>query len=224
MEKKFYYAVDMSLGEYYVSPIDEFSEDHLHVIEIQNVSNQNGNGMDQMKIYTKGQLLEICVGGWKVAPIVEMLFNWTGYCDRIRFADSDGTVDDIRISPCPLSLFKRGYSSYRVDVKGVIDFIYSLGKYKDLPHYKLLKQIDEVSQVVKKDNSSESTAKPEEIIARLQKLVEMYDGLIKTLESRSYEGVYADAIMEQLEKIQNKLSQMPSVKLDLDKVSKLLNK
>jgi hypothetical protein len=81
-----------------------------------------------------------------------------------------------------------------------------------------------VSQVVKKDNSSESTAKPEEIIGRLQKLVEMYDTLIKTLESRSYEGVYADAIMEQLEKIQNKLSQMPSVKLDLDKVSKLLNK
>ena len=224
MEKKFYYAVDMSLGEYYVSPIDEFSEDHLHVIEIQNVSNQNGNGMDQMKIYTKGQLLEICVGGWKVAPIVEMLFNWTGYCDRIRFADSDGTVDDIRISPCPLSLFKRGYSSYRVDVKGVIDFIYSLGKYKDLPHYKLLKQIDEVSQVVKKDNSSESTAKPEEIIYRLQKLVDMYRSLIQTLENHSYEGIYADTIMDQLEKIQEKLPQLPSARLDLDKVSKLLNK
>ena len=78
-----------------------------------------------MKIYTRGQLLEICVDGWKVAPIVEIPFNWTGYCDRIRFADLDGTVDDIRISPCSLSLLKRGYSSYRIDVKGVIDFIYS---------------------------------------------------------------------------------------------------
>lgn len=224
MKKVFYYAIDFSSGELLVSPIDKFSEAYHHVIEIQNMSDNNGNGKDQMKIYTKGKLTEICVGSWKVDPIVEMYFNWSGYCDRIRVSDLDGATDIIRITPCPLTLFKRDYSSYLIDVTGIIDYIYSLAKYKDLQHYKLIKQIEQVSNFVKKDNYTEDTTNPKDIINRLQKLVDMYESLIQTLENHSYEGTYADAIIEQLEIIQNKLSQLPSAKLDLDKVSKLLNR
>ena len=224
MEGLIYYAVDLSLGKYFVSPIEEFSKDHHHIVEIQNVSSYNGNGKDQMKIYTNGQLEEIFVGDWKVSPIVEMPFDWSGYCDIIRACDSEGSTENIVITPCSLTGPKRNNSSYSIDVTGVINFIYSLDKYKDLQHYKLLKQIEKVSQEVKKDNYPEYTARPEEIIYRLQKLVDMYKTLIQTLENHSYEGVYADTIMGQLGKIQDKLPQLPSARLDLDKVSQLLNK
>lgn len=144
------YGVNTFISEVHVKEVD-FDEtfkmpEYQYVVEIVNVYQDNGNGLNEMKIYTEGKLVEFQVGNWKISPIVKMPFSWQGYWDEIEFADKYSNVITKREHPDDNSLFKK--TDFILDIKWVFETIKSFENIENAKQYKLIEKDIETKRLL----------------------------------------------------------------------------
>ena len=136
------YGVNTFISEVHVKEVD-FDEtfkmpEYQYVVEIVNVYQDNGNGLNEMKIYTEGKLVEFQVGNWKISPIVKMPFSFQGYWDEIELADKYSNVINKRDRPDDNSLFKK--KDFILDIKWVFETIKSFENIENAKQYKFIEE------------------------------------------------------------------------------------
>lgn len=190
------YGANRFLSKTYCNRIDEDEtrDDYMYTVEIVRGYDQNANGFDIMKIYTKGELKEITIDRWKASPIIEMPYCWQGYDDRIDVADRYGNTYTIRLSPDSTSVFKKN-GDFSKDIIAVLDAIYSLKDYFDVNHLGLNIAIPKIKQWIEEypfeeDELDENLQKAKSWCSKLeenednraQELFNQYSSILQELE------------------------------------------
>ena len=144
------YGVKSFLKEIHVNAVN-FDEtfkvpEYQHVVEIILIQSRNGNGHNEMKIYTEGKLEVLEIGNWKISPIVKMSFDWTGYSDALELQDIDAKTIIYRSTPDSATLFSK--KDYVKDIKWVFETVKSLGEIENGEHFELLNHIKETVRIL----------------------------------------------------------------------------
>lgn len=144
------YGVNTFLSEVHVNAVD-FDEtfkvsEYQHIVEIKHIQSHNGNGHNEMKIYTDGKLEAFEIGNWKISPIIRMPFNWTGYSDVLEIQDNNAKIISYRSTPDPETLFSK--KDFVKDIKWVFETIKLLGEIENGEHFELINHIKETVRIL----------------------------------------------------------------------------
>ncbi|NDP22296.1 MAG: hypothetical protein GZ091_14625 [Paludibacter sp.] len=147
METK--YGVNTFIKEVHIKAVD-FDEtfrlpEYRYIIEIVEISSQNGNGVKEMKIYTEGKLVELTNKNWKVSPIVRLPYNWSGYRPELEIID-DGL--DVHTHNCRMGESVYHTRDYIEIIKWVFNSIIELDKVQNVSQLKLYDKIHETNRLL----------------------------------------------------------------------------
>ncbi|MDD4821719.1 MAG: hypothetical protein PHI48_04080 [Bacteroidales bacterium] len=144
------YGVNTFFSEVHVNAVD-FDEtfkspEYQYVVEVKTITSNNGNGRDEMKIYTDGKLEAFDIGNWKISPIIQMPFNWTGNDDILEIQDINSKVFLQRATPDPATIFSK--KDFVIDIKWVFETINWLRDVENVEHLELLNHNKEFIRVL----------------------------------------------------------------------------
>lgn len=180
------YGVNTLIKEVHVNAVD-FDEnfrkpEYQYIVEVVEIYDHNGNGNENMKIYTDGVLDIFNVGNWKISPVINMPYNWTGYSAQIEMSDLNSNIytkngrPDVATSP--------GKINFVIDIKWVFETIKSMENIEDCEHFELLDYIVETDRLFNLyKTSSVSLKKFNELLQRLDFQRNKYNSIKDRLKS-----------------------------------------
>lgn len=122
------------------------SPEFNYIIEIVDKSENNGNGVKLMKIYTNGALDVLNSGNWEVSPIIEMPYTWQRCHVKIEMADADNQIIEVKDAPENVSKFAK--KSFSPDVSYVFELINELKLIQNKEHFEVLQSIKESKRLI----------------------------------------------------------------------------
>ncbi len=181
-KKKRAYGVNTFINEVHINKVD-FSEtyklpEYRYIVEIVEIRQENGNGLDEMKIYTEGNLEIIEIGNWRISPVVKMPFSWSGWDDIIELQDKALNVLNIRATPDSASIYKK--EGFEKDIRWVFETIKSMSEIETTEQYKLLEHINETNRKISIYSSNGSWTKP---IIEIAERIDYEIETVSTIES-----------------------------------------
>ncbi|GEM_PF-1624786 len=106
-----------------------------------NIDNNNGNGEDRIKfLNNENQLTAVNFGKWKLRPIIELPFNWSGYSCTFHLTDPQNIEEQYTFCFDDRSLFKK--TSFLPEIQGVFDKCIEISSlYTDNSRYKEISEL-----------------------------------------------------------------------------------
>lgn len=144
------YGVNTLVSEVHVNAVD-FDEtfkvpEYQYIVEIKHIQSHKGNGHNEMKIYTDGKLEAFEIGNWKISPIINMPFDWSGYSDVLEIQDKNSKIISYNGRPDPETLFSK--KDYINDIKWVFETINLMIDIENVEHFEFLNHINETVRVL----------------------------------------------------------------------------
>ena len=178
--RKSYGVNVISKKKIYVNLIDSNDDKskYDYTVDIVPVSEHNGNGIDNMRIYTKNKLDILKSGDWTIYPIIKMPYCWQGYDVCIDIEDIDETTHTIRKIFDSTSLFRKG--GFSNEIEGVLKTVFSLKDFVNVDHFKIEEEIIRIKERINKNSplsfSSETSFRKE--IENLEVVLQKEDNKI----------------------------------------------
>ena len=139
------FGVNQLLDKIHIEEIEKtesfLNSEFKHIIEIVDKSENNGNGVKLMKIYTNGALDIIKSGNWEVSPIVEMPYTWQRCHVKIEIADNENQIIEVKDAPENVSKFAK--KSFIPDINYVFELINELKLIENKEHFEVIQKIKE---------------------------------------------------------------------------------
>ena len=150
MESEIWYGAYTILDKIYVEPIKQKEsvsvEKFSHIFEITEIEEDRLNGYNLLKIYINGDLKPIEIGGWVIAPIIRMPFNWGGFSLELELTDRNGNSIVKKRHP-DATIFKK--ISFVTDIEWVMNILKEMPFVVDKEHLELLDRINQVKDRLK---------------------------------------------------------------------------
>ncbi|MCJ2379385.1 hypothetical protein MUN53_01945 [Parabacteroides sp. AGMB00274] len=178
-----YYDVNIFLDTVYITSSNNEDSNSVcqYRIGIARGDSYNGNGFNNMYIFTSGRLEELKIKSWQISPIVKMPYSWGGYSDEISVKDINGDLYTIKINPDPTSLFKKN-DNFSIDIEYVFKTIRNLENILNISHLKILQSIDKLKKRLSFHSNKEcSLATIDQYIQDIKQLKITCDSFIKEI-------------------------------------------
>lgn len=187
------YGVNLFINDVSVKELDIEGEfclpEYKYIVDIILIESYKGNGIKEMKIYTEGELKIFEIGNWKVSPIIEMPFNWTGYSNVVEMCDLNSNVFKKKFQPDGSSYFKK--MNYIKDIKWVFSYINGLQEVENVEHAEFLEYVNKTNKKIELFIGDRSVEIISELLERLKYQIENYD---KILVSNNNKDILKDKI------------------------------
>ena len=168
------YGVYKSSSSISVTKIEE-SEDYKkysNVVELESLSDRNGNGSFYMKIFTQGEFKEIISKDWKINPLINCSYNWICVWAKIDTIDVNNKENTLGTTIDSRSIYQRNGDDTE-GIRSVFRFIASLKEYLNAEHYLLNKKIENTFEKWKFYLFEDVKLSPEEYSIALNTLLEI---------------------------------------------------
>lgn len=148
MSKK--YGVNTFIKEVHVTPLEHKenfkSSEFQYIVENVNVHAHNGNGRNELKIYTNGELKVFEIGNWKISPIVNQPYNWGGTSVEIEMSDLNSNIFIKKGKPDEKTAYSRIDDT--IDIKWIFETIRAMDSFESIKHIEFLEYIIETDRLL----------------------------------------------------------------------------
>lgn len=166
MDKK--YGVNTFIKDVHIDQVDFDTTfrlpEYKYVVEIVEISTYNGNGMEELKIYTEGKLVELSIGNWKISPIVRLPYNWSGFLPELETIDNGKEVHKHKCRMGESVYYTRDYKAI---IQWVFDTIRELDRVENVRQLKLNDYLYETNRLLNIYKIGVDLKKIQEFIERL---------------------------------------------------------
>lgn len=148
MSKK--YGVNTFIKEVHVTPLEHKenfkSSEFQYIVENVNVHAHKGNGRNELKIYTNGELKVFEIGNWKISPIVNQPYNWGGTSVEIEMSDLNSNIFIKKGKPDEKTAYSRIDDT--IDIKWIFETIRAMDSFESIKHIEFLEYIIETDRLL----------------------------------------------------------------------------